>query len=59
MAKAIVSRLHAHHFRHSVVFLSYPNAGHGVGSLYPNPAYCSSLLSGAPADANDRAAANG
>jgi dienelactone hydrolase len=59
MADAIVSRLHAHRFRHAVVFLDYPHAGHGVGSLYPNVAGYSDLLGGAFVDSNDRAAADG
>lgn len=59
MARAIVSRLHAHHFRYKVTLLSYAQAGHGVGSLYPNLSYYSTPLNGYAADSNDQAAATG
>ena len=59
MAQAIVSRLHAHHFRHAVTFLDFPDAGHGAGSLYPNLAYHNGRIGGLNADSNDQAAASG
>jgi dienelactone hydrolase len=59
MAQAIVHRLHANYFRHRVIFLDYPEAGHGVGSLYPNLAYSNRQLGGVKPDSNDEAAADG
>lgn len=59
MAQAIVSRLHAHRFRHTVTFLDFPEAGHAVGSLYPNLAYHNERIGGLTADSNDEAAASG
>jgi dienelactone hydrolase len=59
MAQAIVHRLHAHHFQHTVTLLAYPHAGHGVASLHPNQIYYSGLLGGLYPDSNDRAAATG
>lgn len=58
MAQAIVSRLRAHHFPHKVVFLDYPQAGHGVGDLYPNVPYYSGT-SGQDSTSNNVAAADG
>ena len=59
MARAIVARLLAHHFRHRVTFVYYPRAGHGVGSLLPYAPGTLSFLTGATPDANQYADANG
>lgn len=59
MAQAIASRLRAHRFRHKVTFLDFPEAGHAVGSLYPNLAYHSGRVGGLYGDSNDRATATG
>lgn len=59
MSQRIVSRLRAHHFRHSVTFLDYPDAGHGLGSLipyYPGPDPAN--LAGAARQANQIARAD-
>jgi dienelactone hydrolase len=55
MAHAIVARLHAHHFAHTVTLLEYQNAGHGVGLLLPyDPIY---LPTGGTIDDDQRARA--
>jgi dienelactone hydrolase len=59
MAQAIVQRLHGHHFQHEITFVDYPDAGHGVGALYPNTFNASAGISGLHLDSNDRAAASG
>ncbi|HKT45601.1 MAG TPA: acyl-CoA thioester hydrolase/BAAT C-terminal domain-containing protein [Gaiellaceae bacterium] len=59
MAQAIVARLEAHHFRHRVTFLYYPQAGHGVGPLLPSPPGSLPILEGASPDSNVDADANG
>lgn len=60
MAQAIVARLERHRFRHRIVFLYYPRAGHGVGGLLPYaPGPLSQILAGFDADSNIIAAANG
>jgi dienelactone hydrolase len=59
MAHTIVARLRAHRFRHRIVLLAYPRAGHGVGDLVPNGNSSYSLLNGWNFYANDEAAAAG
>jgi dienelactone hydrolase len=57
MAQAIVSRLRSHGFRHAVTLLDYPDAGHGVGSLFPyDPAH---FPTGGTPDADQRGRAAG
>ena len=57
MAHAIVRRLRAHHFTHTVTLLEYRNAGHGVGFLLPyDPIY---LPTGGTISADQRARAAG
>jgi dienelactone hydrolase len=59
MAKAIVHRLDAHHFRHKITFLDFPQAGHGVGALDPNEPSPDTVVSGEHPYSNDRASATG
>lgn len=60
MAQAIVERLERHRFRHRVVFLDYPRAGHGVGELLPYPrGPLSPVTDGFGADSNLIADADG
>jgi dienelactone hydrolase len=55
MAHAIVARLRAHHFGHTVTLLEYADAGHGVGFVLPNdPSY---EPTGGTVDADQRARA--
>ena len=57
MAHSIVNRLRSHGFRHAVTLLDYPDAGHGVGSLFPyDPAY---FPTGGTPDADQRGRAGG
>ena len=58
MAKAIVHQL-GYYYQHTITFLDFPQAGHGVGDLDPNEPSPDTIVSGEHPESNDQATATG